>query len=1049
MIHKTRNAYHWLKRLSKYWLMVLVSASCLPAMSQQTVLPDDARGDFSELVKEFDQGLYGRCIRSAEKYIEQYKENNFDQFILEAELYQLKSGLRLDNPGTINRILAFARDYKPEAVSDQAILLLGAHAYEQQDYDEAIKYFGLVDGRALSPEDQSALNFKLGYVLFIKKEFDKAATYFNYNREVRDKYYYPCNYYYGMTQYFKEDYAGAIKSFERVSSSEFYKDYIPYYITQIYFSKDDYNKVIGYGTQAIHTETVLNKTEIRQLIGQALFETGDYAAAIPHLAYVEANTDKLRTDDFYQLGMAYYYSDDYEKAIPVLLQIRNEKGIKAHYANYYLAQSYLKTGDKISARNSLMKASQRDEVPSVAMESTFHYGRLCAEAGDDAEALRVLQLLPVTSSEYNQAQETMAGILTNTSDYSLAIQELESMSSLSSVLRGAYQKVCLYRAEQLIQEGSTADANTLLDKSLTQLLDKIIEARTYFWKGEIAHMNGHFDESIKWYDKYFSIVQPSSKLPFNQSVPIASYTQGYNYLRQSNYAEAQKLFEQSIKGLEGMQPLEQRSQFREQVYADAVLRAGDCAFKRSQYDKATTYYLIAISNKYSGSDYAAYQVALIKGLQNLRAEKIRLLEKLVADNPHSSWADDALFQAGNTYHDDKQTEKAIQSYGKIVKDYSDSSPLLLPALLRLGVVTYNSGQFERSLNYYKEVFKHNPDPESSKEAIAAIQEIYINELENPEAFFAFAEDVPGFNVSGSEKDSILYSAAENFYAIAEYEKAAASFKKYITTYPDGIYTLKAKYLRAECLVLVKDYNEALRAFEEVIAIGKSVYYVSSLYKAALIAYNHTEAWSKAYDYYIKYFPLADSEEKSFEATLGALRCAYKMQDAEKVFASSEAVIQHERATDDYRALAYYYQAKIAYQEKEYAKAVSAFNAVIKINSADLAAEARYYIASVYELNGEPALAAKLAEEAARANVGYPFWVAKSLLLLSDIQFSAGDLLNARAILEAITENFYENKEIMKEATEKLSLVKREEERVSRIKPEGGDILEMQPNPKED
>ncbi len=146
-------------------------------------------------------------------------------------------------------------------------------------------------------------------------------------------------------------------------------------------------------------------------------------------------SDKLRTDDFYQLGMAYYHTGKYAEAIPVLAQIRNETGVKAHYANYYLGQCYLKTGDKISARNSLMKASNMQDVPALATEATFHYGRLSAEAGDDVEAIRVLQTIPSTSPEYADAQTTLAGILTNTSDYSLAISQLGSYEVVISCIK--------------------------------------------------------------------------------------------------------------------------------------------------------------------------------------------------------------------------------------------------------------------------------------------------------------------------------------------------------------------------------------------------------------------------------------------------------------------------------------------------------------------------------------------------------------------------------------------------------------------------------------
>ena len=1031
-----------------FLLLMLCLVSSLSA--QQTVLYRNAESDFTNLVKEYDQGLYGRCVRSAHRYEELYKEPEFEQFVVETELYKLKSGLRMKSPAIINEVLAFSNQQKPGTVSQQAIMLVGEDAYSRNQYEEAIKYFTQVDGSMLPEDERSELNFKLGYVLFVRKEFDQAAALFNETRGIRDKYYYPCNYYYGMTQYFKNNYSEAIRSFELVSPSAVYKNYIPYYITQIYFSQKEYQKVIGYGNQAINNPSVLNKTEIRQLIGQAYFETGDYAAAIPHLEYVEKESAKLRTDDFYQLGIAYYHTGNFSAAIPVLTQIRNESGVKAHYANYYLGQCYLKTGDKTSARNSLMKASQMTDVPSLASEATLHYGRLSAEAGDDVEAIRVLQTIAPASPEYNDAQNTMASILTNTSDYTLAIQQLEAIKTLTPALKGAYQKVCLYKAEQLIQEGKSADAVVLLDKSLKQPVDKGIEARAYFWKGELAHLNGNFNESIKWYNQYFAAASASSSLPAQQSIPVAQYNQGYNYLRNSNFTEAQKLFDESVAGLAKMSAEPgQVSLIKSQVYPDAILRAGDCSFKKNQYDKANQYYDQSIQADYPGSDYAEYQKAIIKGLQKQPLEKIRLLEALVKNTPDSKWADDALFQAGNTYQDENQIPKAIQSYERLVNQYKEKSNLLLPALLRLGLLNYNSGQFDASLKYYKSVFQYNPDPETSREAMAGIQEIYVNEMDKPDAYFEFASTMPGYSVSGSDKDSILYSVAENHYAQAEYAKAVESFQKYISEQPKGLYTLKAKYLKAESLSLLKRYEDALVAYETVIDQGQSTYYAPSLFKAALIAYNQTQDMSRAYKHYLAYIPLADSEEKSYEATLGALRCAYKLNQASDVYAMSAKVIAHPRATDDIRALAHYYSATTALNENKLDTALAGFNAIIRINSADMAAESRYQIASIYNKKGESELAGKLAEESARANVGYPFWVAKSLLLLSDIQFKAGDLLNARAIVEAIIENFHGDEVIMKEATEKLDMIKQEEENQSRIKPEGGDTLELQQVPKKE
>ena len=1050
MVNEIKNAFRFHGWNIRFLLCFLILSSHGVLNGQQTVLYRNAESDFFNLVKQYDQGLYGRCIRSAEKFKAVYKETVFEQFVIEAELYQLKAGLNIGNPGIINDIFAFSEEHKPDAVAEKAILMIGEDAYDRREYEEAIKYLSMVNGNALQPEEQSALYFKLGYVLFVRKEFDRAAELFGHSKEIRDKYYYPSNYYYGMTQYFKGNYPEAVRSFERVAPSSFYKDYIPYYITSIYFSTKDFQKVIGYGNQAINNPTVLNKTEIRQLIGQAYFETGDYAAAIPHLEYVEQNSDKLRTDDFYQLGMAYYHTGKFDKAIPILLQIRNETGIKSHYANYYLGQCYLKTGDKVSARGSLMNAATMQDVPSLAVEATYHYGRLSAEAGDDVEAIRVLQTITASSPEYTDAQTTLAGILTNTSDYNLAIQELEAMKTLSPALKGAYQKVCLYRAEQLIQEGKVAEAQELLDKSLRQPVDKSIEARAYFWKGELALHSSGYNESIKWYNLYFAAAANAQGIPVNQSIPVAKYNQGYNFLRNENYAEAQQLFEESVTGLKAL-PVVQGDYdlITDQVYPDAVLRAGDCGFKRNQYDKAIFYYDQAITGGFPGIDYATYQKGIIRGLQQKPADKIQILQSLVAGSPESLWADDALFQIGNTYQDQGQTAKAIQSYEQLVNQYKEKSPLLLASILRLGLISYNSEQYEASLKYYKSVFQYNPEPEAAKEAIAAIQEIYVNELDKPDEFFSFAETIPGYSISGSDRDSITYNAAENFYALGQYEKAVESFQKYLIAFPEGLYSLKAKYLRAESYSLLKRYDDALIGYEAVASVGPSVYQASSLYKAALIAYNQNKDMARAYKHYMAFIPLAESEEKGYEATLGALRCAYKLDQKEDVLILSEKVIEHPRTTDDVRALAYYYKGMIAYNNAAYDQALTSFNDIIRINSAEPAAEARYYIASIYERKKEPEIAAKLAEEAARTNVGYPFWVAKSLLLLSDIQFAAGDLLNARAIVEAITENFQGDEVIMTEAAAKLEKIKEEEERLSRIKPQSGDTLEMQQNPKKD
>lgn len=1041
-----KHLYHLL--LTSLLSGILCAALPSRITGQQTILYQDAVHDFEALVKEYDQGFYGRCIRSAELFSEQYGEPSFAGLRAEAKFYELKSALRLGRPGIQEEILAFSETTAPSPASQRALLLLGEDAYDRNLYDDAIKYLAKVDSRMITPEERSALYFKLGYCLFVRKEFDQAASLFDATRETRDKYYYPSNYYFGMTQYFAGNYAEAVRSFERVATSDYYKDYVPYYITQIHFTNKDYRKVIGYGNQAIASPSVRNMTELRHLVGQAYFETGDYAAALPHLAYVEAHSAKLRTEDFYQLGMAYYHTDQFQQAIAPFLQIRNEEGAMAHYANYYLGQCYLRLGDKTSARNALMNASRLTDVPELATEALFHYGKLSAEAGDDVEAIRVLQLIQPGNKDYQEAQQTLAGILTYTRDYNLAIRELEAMKSLSQTLKAAYQKVCLYRAEQLIQEGKTGEASVLLDKSLQYPEDKSFEARAAFWKSELAFNQSLYNESQRWLTRYFTAAASANDIPVHQSIPIAKYNQGYNELRLTKYADAFKSFEEAIKGLKAIPDIPgPTSSIKRQVLPDAVLRAGDAALKLHQYQTARQYYQQAIDQKLTGQDYAAYQMAIIQGLQNQPQEKVRLLEELVRTQPTSSWADDALFQIGVTWQDRQETAKALDAYSRLAQQYKTTSPLLLTTLLRLGLLNYNSGSFQEALKHYASVFEHNPDAETAREAMAAIREIYVNELDKPDAYFQFAATIPGFAVTDTEQDSISYLAAENHYALGQYDRAVQSFNKYLEEYARGLYALKARYLKAESLSLLKRYNEALGTYEEVVAQGNSHYYATSLYKAALIAYHQDKNFDKAYRYYTDYISVAESDEKAFEARLGALRSAFNLRKTDEIYQLASAIIHHQRSTPDHIAQAHYFVGYTAVENRDDDKALQAYETVTQYDNASLAAEARFRMAQIYERKGNDERAAELAEEAARANAGYPYWVAKSLILLSDVYSRQGDLLNARAILEAIAENFQDDANILNEVTDRLHKVKTAEDEQSRIKAPNANDRELELQPK--
>ncbi|HMV24556.1 MAG TPA: hypothetical protein PKA71_09520, partial [Saprospiraceae bacterium] len=75
--------------------------------------------------------------------------------------------------------------------------------------------------------------------------------------------------------------------------------------------------------------------------------------------------------------------------------------------------------------------------------------------------------------------------------------------------------------------------------------------------------------------------------------------------------------------------------------------------------------------------------------------------------------------------------------------------------------------------------------------------------------------------------------------------------------------------------------------------------------------------------------------------------------------------------------------------------------------------------------------------------GFDYWIARSVILLSDINVERGDLLNARAALEAVLENYSNDAELVKMAQQKLSDLEKKEQGKNRIKNDTGKNFELQ------
>lgn len=1022
--------------MMKHLALLLVATALTASLSaQQTTAYTEANRAYKLGADFFDQGLLGQAQDEYKRTIDlllPVNEPRAELLRTKAAFGYAKCAVQRNLPDGEKLILDFIRDHAPDPLASEAMVEIANYYYNADQYDKAISYYSQVPTSGMTKEKRAEVRFRMGYAFFVQRKFPQAKSNFREIANVEGEYNAPANYYLGLCYFFEGDYDSSLKHLRLVEKTPKYRPHIPYYLTQIYFAQRRYDELIAYAEPRLNERDLRNDKEIRQLLGQAYFERSDYAKALPHLEYYAERSGKLREEEFYQLGFAQYKTGNYRKAISSFNELSSLETPMGQSANYYLADCYLKTGQKASARTALGNAKRMSYDKEIKEEALFNYAKLSYELKDPREAIAALQDITPQSKYYIEAQALMGDIFLSSRDYKQALEILDRISNKTPKIQESYQKVAYLRGLQLMQEEKFKDAKTVFDKAMQYPVDPRTKALTIYWQADIAQREEQYDNSIRLMSQFLTLAKTLNNLPDESSLFTGNYVQGYNYLKQKNYTSALNFFKEAVAGINRNKNFISSTEVKNRLLGDATMRAGDCHFKRNQYSEAVDYYDEAISKKYTNYVYAIYQKAIIEGLRGRTTDKILALERIPKEFPESEYADDALLQLGITYQEVGQLNKATPPLRDLISKYKNKSDLVCQALLQLGLITYNQGSPETAINYYKQVFSNNPDPDEARLALAALEEIYVDDLGRSDEYFAFLETVPGYKVDNIAKDSINFKAAETQFFNGNYQRAIEGFTDYLRKFPNGQNTLTAYYHRGESYSVLKQYTEAQRDYEFVVGRGPSKHYVKALEKAAIIAYNHEQNFNKSYDLYTKLEAAATSEDMRFEAQLGAMRSAYRTNNTQAVYNMAAKVANNPSASQNQKATANFYMGKIAFDRKEYDNALRYLTEVTNLSDNEQTAEARYLIASVYYQKRNLDRAQELCLEANKESSAYPYWVAKSVLLLSDILVEKGDLYNARAALEALLENYDEDPDIVRTAQEKLTAINRQINSSSRL-----------------
>lgn len=936
---------------------------------------------------------------------------------INAEYYSAISGAELYHPDAEAEIVAFIEKY-PESLKAKTAWFEAARVlYRQKKHKKAAEYFEKTDLRYLTNEEISEYYFKTGYSYYNTQDYNLASKNLSEILKVESRYRTAAIYYYAHVAYQNNNLNTAYDYFRQLDSSETFGPLIPYYVIQIRYEQKRFEDVVSYYRTIEGREDVKNRAEIDRYVAESYYGKGDYKQALKMFESFEKTYPRLSREDYYQLGYCNYQVGNHAKAASYFEKTLHTRDEMQQTSYYNMGDCFLRTNNKQSARNAFQFASRDTFNNKIREESLFAFAKLSFELNFQPVAINamneLLSAFPETKYK-DEANEMLAQLLITTRNYKEALASLDKIRARSPKANAAYQKVAYFRAIELFNDKDYEKAIGLFNKAITNESDQMIRANAMYWKAEAIYHQGQYEAALKQY-RIFIFNPPSINSPLYNT---AHYNLGYCHFKLEDYAESNTWFRKYIRN---------KQETTTNKYNDALIRIGDGCLVIKEYDNALTYYGQAIDAKAKSSDYAMFQTAIIKGIKGDHADKSRILAKLVADYPRSTYAAAANYERGEALLAEGDFKSAEDVYKKVVNEFPNSE-YARKALLKTGLTQYNQKLDEQALNTYKQVVNKYPGTPESVAALTGIKNIYVSNG-NPQGYFDYAQGVPSVTVSVGAQDSITYEAAEQLYMKGDNTQAAKSFEEYLRKFPDGYYALNARFYKAECDFRIKEFDKALEGYLFVIEKPRSIFTEKSLLKGANILFGKSR-WGEALKLYERLEGSADFRENIVEAQAGQMRCHYKLNDYNNTRLFADRLIAGDKVANDLIREAHLLNARSALAMNDLLAAEKEFAFVAKVPQSEAGAEAKYNLAYLKFLSNSYKESQKMCFDVINQSPSYEFWLGKSFLLLGDNYLALKDTFQAKATYQSLVENYEKGaqdpEDIAAMAKERLGAIERKE-----------------------
>lgn len=939
---------------------------------------------FRQAVEFYDRGMFER----AESIFSEIAASGQDVM---AKGYEALCAVRRQSVGNRNLADQYISEYPYSGLIPQIRFYNALNLFDEQNFSTASAEFARIDMRSLKNSQVPEFIFKQAYSLFELDEYDRAEELFSQAEKMPySDYTAPSRYSLGYIEYVRKNFEDSFDWFSKAAKDpRFTEQAVPYMIECRYMLKD-YSYVISNGDAALDRVTPERKRQLARFISESYLSEGNAAKAREYYEIFGEGAKEMDDADLFYAGSVMYSTGDYKGAVDKFSRMTSRADSIGQIANYEMAYSYIKTGNKVAAMDAFKAASSQPWNEDIREDAHFNYAKLSFDLNNN----------PSVFNEYMKAypgkkkDDIIYGYIALAClyghDYAAAVDAYSNIDLLDSRQKVNYMKANYLRAHQLIEGGGWRDAVPLL-KAASYYSDKRdpFNQIARYWLGESYFRSGQYDQAIDVYTTLYN----NSALEGKPEGALIPYDLAYCYFKKDDYDGAAKWFDEylaSSKPAKG---------------EDAAARRADCDFLRKDYPSAIKLYEAAIARfPYKDNLYPYLQAGIAYGLTGDKKGKVKVLSSVEEADPSAEFYPEAMYELGRAYVAASDNESAISVFRKLGTSTKDNT-IIARSLIELGMISRNMSEYDNALDCYKKVIDLMPDTDYAADALSAIESIYQSEGRGDE-FLDYAELIGATrDKTDAEKEQMYFNAAEQVFMTENYSKAISSLKSYLDRYPQGVNVAQTQYYLAECHRNLGQKELACDWYQKSLETEPSgLCSENATLRLAGLSFE-LEHFKDAYSYYRSLLSIARLDANRHTARAGMMQSAFRGLDYQEAIACADALKADKASSAAEKRQADYVCAKSSLSLGERDKAYALFRSLSSEPSDAEGAEATYMLIQDAYDQGNYSTVQSMVHKFAADAPNQSYWLAKAFIVLGDSFAEQENYAQAKATFESIRDGY--------------------------------------------